>query len=289
MAALLRDLMPERIVTPARVRRRGHDDGLTRARGWLASEGDTVVGWAEARLRWGGSQTHRGSFWIGVRPEQRGRGIGTALYERTQRHLDALGALVERSHATSDEGRQFLERRGFRPGLTTTFSSLDPEAVEQPERPAPPGFTLGTVTELADRPRDLFTLYAATERDLPGEHGMTEDEYDEWLEETLHHPDLARDGSFVVLDAAARPVALAWLIADLEQGRAENEMTGTLRELRGRGLARAAKLATIRWAAANGITTILTSNHDENAPMLGLNRSLGYRPLVTSVDFNRER
>ncbi len=62
-----------------------------------------------------------------------------------------------------------------------------------------------------------------------------------------------------------------------ELAAATNEMTGTLADYRGRGLARLAKIATIRWAAEHGIREIATENDAENAAMWGLNQSLGYR------------
>ena len=52
-------------------------------------------------------------------------------------------------------------------------------------------------------------------------------------------------------------------------------MTGTLPEFRRRGLARLAKLATIRWAAENGVEWMLTANAEANTGMRALNESLG--------------
>jgi RimJ/RimL family protein N-acetyltransferase len=64
--------------------------------------------------------------------------------------------------------------------------------------------------------------------------------------------------------------------------------TGTLREYRGRGLALAVKLATTRWAAEHGITQISTDNDETNAPMLAINRRLGYKPVGRRVEYLRE-
>ena len=55
-------------------------------------------------------------------------------------------------------------------------------------------------------------------------------------------------------------------------------MTGTLPEFRRRGLARLAKLATIRWAAENGVEWMLTANAEANTGMRALNESLGTGP-----------
>jgi RimJ/RimL family protein N-acetyltransferase len=65
-------------------------------------------------------------------------------------------------------------------------------------------------------------------------------------------------------------------------------MTGTLPQYRRRGLARLAKLGTIRWAAAGGADWILTGNDEENPAMRALNESLGYRPAGTQTLYVRE-
>jgi RimJ/RimL family protein N-acetyltransferase len=63
--------------------------------------------------------------------------------------------------------------------------------------------------------------------------------------------------------------------------------TGTLRAYRGRGLALAVKLASIRWAREHGITSMSTHNDETNAAMLAINRRLGYRPAGRRVEWIR--
>ena len=65
--------------------------------------------------------------------------------------------------------------------------------------------------------------------------------------------------------------------------------TGTSRQHRGRGLARAVKLASTRWAAENGITQIVTTNDETNGSMLAVNRRLGYVPAGRRVEYLVER
>ena len=55
-----------------------------------------------------------------------------------------------------------------------------------------------------------------------------------------------------------------------------------------RGLAFAVKAACLRWAAANGITVVATTNDERNEPMLAVNRKLGYRPVGRMVEYLRE-
>ena len=73
-----------------------------------------------------------------------------------------------------------------------------------------------------------------------------------------------------------------------EFGRATNAFTATLPQFRGRGLALAAKIAAMRWAAANGITRVSTVNDDTNVPMLAINARLGYEPLGRLVTMRRD-
>ena len=113
---------------------------------------------------------------------------------------------------------------------------------------------------------------------MPFEVPLGDFPFDEWEREYWSHPDHTLEGSFAVA-LAGRPVAISMLFTRRATGRASNEMTGTLREFRGQGLARLAKLASLRWAAASGITQVVTENDETNAPMLAINERLGYRPF----------
>ena len=93
----------------------------------------------------------------------------------------------------------------------------------------------------------------------------------------LAHPLFAPEGSFVALvDGDAAAVSLC--IADPESGRGDEHVHRHAPHYRGRGLALAVKLASIHWAAANGVTLLVTTNDATNAPMLAINRRLGYEP-----------
>jgi GNAT superfamily N-acetyltransferase len=51
-----------------------------------------------------------------------------------------------------------------------------------------------------------------------------------------------------------------------------------MRDFRGHGLAQALKLQTILLAKKEGMRYIRTNNDSNNAPMLAINRKLGYQP-----------
>jgi GNAT superfamily N-acetyltransferase len=260
---------------------------------WVAGEGSEIVGWAQAEFRWEVSEPGVGELWAAVARDRRRRGIGSLLFDTGWDHLADIGARVVQTWSEADDGKRFLRRRDFREVRQERISAVDPRTVdtsrlaELEATKRDEGFRLAPLREVYDRPGELFAVYMAGEADMPGVFAEDNIAFEEWERDTLAMPSLDPDGSFVVLEGD-RPVSIALLEVDREGKRATNEMTATLPDFRRRGLARLAKLASIRWAADFGISSILTSNDRENPPMLALNDDLGYRPTVTRCIFLRE-
>ena len=84
-----------------------------------------------------------------------------------------------------------------------------------------------------------------------------------------------------------RLAALTMLRVDRPSGRAQNNLTATRREYRGRGLARLLKSHSLHRAAEAGATRAITDNDETNAPMLAVNTALGYRPFARRVEWER--
>ena len=143
------------------------------------------------------------------------------------------------------------------------------------------------LASVADRAEALYALDAGATADVPGTYAEDDVRLDDWLAETLGHPQLTREGSFVVL-AGDEPVAHALLHVDPDAMTAANEMTGTRRDHRRKGLARLAKLATIAWAREQGYPAIVTGCDQDNAGMLRLNKGLGYRTVGIETEYLRE-
>ena len=256
------------------------------ARSWVAAPRDDVIGWARAQLRWSTSVDGVGEIWVFVHPARRREGLGARLYEAAAAHLDSIGGRVLESWSFADDGHRFLLARGFRAERTERVLRLDlgsaDTSVLEPlrARKEAEGYRLVPLAEVADRARDLHALDAAATADVPQIHTEDDVRFEDWVEEVLGAPQLSREGSFVVL-AGEHPVAFAFIEVDPPARLAANEMTGTHIEHRRRGLARLAKLATIAWAREQGLEAILTGSDSTNVGMLGLNFSLGYRPVAT--------
>lgn len=280
VADLLRDALETPwVVTPADVLHWEREPPRARRASWVATNGSDIVGLATAQLRWEVSEQGVGEAWVAVARGGRSRGLGASLFDTADRHLSAIGATKVQSWAEEEEGKRFLAARAFREVRQERISSLDPRHVDGTDRPVPEGFRVVPLRDVMDRPRELYDVYMAGEADAPDIFEVDNISFEEWLTETLEMPSLDSDGSFVVV-RGERPVAIALLEVDREHKRAANEMTATLPEFRRRGLARLAKLASLRWAAELGVTSVLTSNDRENPGMLALNDELGYRPLV---------
>jgi GNAT superfamily N-acetyltransferase len=239
-----------------------------------AVDGDVVVGWASVGLKTLEGSMDDARLWVGVSPAYRGRGIGAELAARVEDHAAAAGAKTLSTLVDDDEaGMRFAGRRGYRESGGGIVSVVEPRPVSVPARP---GLEIATLAELRGAERELYRIWGEAGAFPPS--AAAQPSFEEWRRMVLENPVLEPEGSFNVV-ADGRPVALAWLLLDRERRRAEHEWTATLPELRGRGLARLAKLHVIRWAAENGVPEILTESDEGNVAMLELNGSLGYRRL----------
>jgi GNAT superfamily N-acetyltransferase len=257
-----------------------------RYRSWTAEADGDVVGRAEAGLNWWGGEEGSAFAFVLVREARRRRGLGRRLADTAEEYAESLGRpRVLVNFLESERGVRFAESRGYAPLRAETLSAVDPRRVDTSALDRPPdGISVVVATEVP--PEELWRLDAETTPDVPSSDQLTDIPFEEWMT-FWDSPRMAKEGSFAVLDDG-RLVACALLNADLESGRGMNNFTCTLSSHRGRGLATLAKLASIRWAAEQGIVSIATTNDERNAPMLAINARLGYEPVGRMVEYGRE-
>jgi len=248
---------------------------------WAAELAGKLVGWATAAIEYQSSE-RPGFLQVSVVQASRNAGVATALLERCEAHLAGLGVPTVLSSTTSEEAsRSFATARGFRHTNTNRISGVDPRAIEPPS--VPPGVDLRPLADLD--PRKVYELDAEAMSDVPGEVAMDTVSFEQWLEDYWRHPDMDLDASVaVVIDD--RPVAFSHLRIG-PGGRAVTDMTGTLRDYRGRGFALLAKRATLVNAARRGVELVFTENDETNAPMLRVNEKLGYQPIGSTLSWSR--
>jgi GNAT superfamily N-acetyltransferase len=284
LVALIRDAVPTAAVNRAAVVSRISAVPERAGLRVLVAEVDGVaIGRADAFMNFFSKGSRSCFVGVGVRSDHRRRGIASQLYELALDHAAELGAegLITNFYE-NPAGVAFALAHGWREVRAEKESILDPRTVTEP---VPADVDLRPVSDVD--PRLVWRVDAETSIDVPQTETVDDIPYDEWESHVLRYPMFEPDGSFVALvDGVVAAVSL--LVADRETGRATNIFTGTLREYRGRGLARAVKLATTNWAAANGITQIATTNDETNAAMLAVNRRLGYKPGGRRVEYVRE-
>lgn len=236
-----------------------------------------------------------------VDPGQRRHGIGTTLYRTLERRARDIGAdeLVTEAQAGDAGAPVFLTRCGFaeyhrRIESRLRLTEVDPAAVARgidaaTDRFFPTGVRIATYRQLAlavpDAARRLYALEALLWPDVPFGLAGSVPTFEQYQATELDHPDFLPAATLVALDG----VAWVGLCALLDgPGFLLNSMTGVARAWRGRGLARWLKLHSIRWALERGSPEIRTFNDAVNAPILALNRSLGFRAASTELRYRKD-
>jgi GNAT superfamily N-acetyltransferase len=214
-----------------------------------------------------------------VDAELRGRGHGRAMAAAVEALIAERVPVPEtmdvRVADDDPDSRAWAERRGFRPHNHSIRSRLDLAAFDGPEhRSAVERMeAAGVRLETPDDWERLYDLYAALLRDAPD--GL-EPPSREWFHRLRQeHPDALH---LVAVDAAGTWVGLA-IVSMAADGGAWNDFTGVAPERRGHGIARALKVRMREELAARGCRWVETTNNALNAPMLAVNRALGYRPV----------
>jgi GNAT superfamily N-acetyltransferase len=221
-----------------------------------------------------------------VRPDHRRRGIGAALAALAEEHLAEIGSRRMHGWSRGDEGSAaFARSRGFAQTSSHDILAVDPREVEPPDPPH--GVELLPFTAFEDDPAPIHHVDSVSVLDEPGEVTFDHLPFDRWLEDFWSHPLLDHDASCVAtVDGVA--AAATFLQTDRKGSSGSNNGTGTLPEFRNRGLATLAKRASLTRAAELGITRVYTGNDVTNAPMLAINRRLGYTPCATMLDWAKD-
>ncbi|MDX6484885.1 MAG: hypothetical protein QOF43_38 [Gaiellaceae bacterium] len=279
---LIRETQPTAVINVASyVHRLRTIPERARLRQWVTEVDGRGVARADSSLTLFAEASGIGQFQLAVRGDQRQRGLGSELYDLALEYAQTLGVdrLLANFHE-NDAGVAFAKARGFVQVRAETESALNPSDV-----------TVGPVGDVraisSIDPRLAYVIDMEATNDMPSTEPFDGMSYEEWEEHVLRHPLFTAEGSFVAFDGSDA-AALSLLVVDHDTGRAANMFTGTRAAYRGRGHALAAKLASIDWAAANGVTTMVTYNDATNAPMLAVNRRLGYLVGGRRVEYLKE-
>ncbi|MGH7763398.1 MAG: GNAT family N-acetyltransferase [Candidatus Dormibacteraceae bacterium] len=120
----------------------------------------------------------------------------------------------------------------------------------------------------------LHELDRRTEPDAPHTAPLIEEPLEDF-KRRVSAPDRRADRIWIALHAE-RAVAMSFLRFPPVRGSVFTAYTCSDPDYRGRGIARAVKLQSLAQAAELGVRVVHTDNDSENAPMLHINKTLGY-------------
>jgi GNAT superfamily N-acetyltransferase len=231
-----------------------------------------------------------GHFWARVIVDSalRRRGLGELLYQHALDFLRTQPAthLISVIRDACSEGLTFAQHRGFTVQRHLSVSRLylaefDPAPfagiVEVAKAAGIGFFTLADVEMTLENQRKLYELYRACDADNPSNVGWDFPDFPTFCHSIFDSPHYLPGAHLVAADGE-HWIGLAWLDHDAEQRAMHNGFTGVLHAYRGRHLALALKLLSISVAGRYNVDYLYTINNSINAPMLAINRRLGYRP-----------
>jgi GNAT superfamily N-acetyltransferase len=269
---------------------------------WVLRHGRGIM--AQASLYWEERETNRRlvNAFVSVEPHLRRRGIGMRLLAlavaRSRKALRPL--LLAYSSGRVPAGAEFLRRFGFKQGLKTHLNQLVIDRLDRALlarwRAAGPQIAADYVVEVWDGP--VPEQWLVPFADLLNVMN-TEPRGELQIEDTTATPKMIReDERFFFANGSRRLIAcvrhrasgalvgfteLAW-----NPKRAKivwQHGTGVVEAHRNRGLGRWLKAANMETMLAMNPSArfVRTGNADSNAPMLAINRQMGFAPFIAEI------
>jgi len=245
-----------------------------------------MVGFSDA-ASWPWEPPHQ--FWIStvVAPGHRRQGLGPRLAEAALAFAKEQGAtrLVAEVRDNAVEGLRFAERYGFRKDRHIFESRLylidfdEQRFAGTVARMETEGIRFLSLADLGDTDearRRMYDINATFARDVPERDG--EFMPFEQFQKTVCSASWYRPDGEIVAAVGDTWVGMAAVGYFANTNSMYNMFTGVDPAWRGRGIAHALKLLAIACARRYGADYISTNNDSENAPMLAINRTLGYQP-----------
>ena len=267
----------------------------------VALDSGRVVGFGQVNhMRWAFVPT-KYRVDITVLPDLRGRGHGTALYD------DLAAAVIERggraiasaAKESMTDGVRFLTKRGYREVKRDWESRLFVSGFDfgrfatADDRVAKQGTRIATLADEMQQDtgalQKAFELIEDCRMDIPSVDPPTRHTFDEFRREDIDSPNALPDAFYLAIDKDGRYLGVSNLFRSLDdptfiwQG-----ITGVRRDARGKGIAMALKLRTVRYAIDNGIEHIKTWNDVHNRPMLSINEAMGFTKQPAWISYEKD-
>jgi GNAT superfamily N-acetyltransferase len=275
-------------------------DPKFKTRRWVAIEQEQIVGAGNFTQSSWFAHPQKFILWVGVHPEHRKNGIGSALFGTVMQGLEPFDPLALRTRASADRppSIRFLEKRGFREVIRDIPSELDVKAFDLTrftgleDRFRDFGIEIKTISELEvdpERNRKLYDLDWELSMSVPGDlaAGMGRRGLDKYVEYAISGPSALPDGFFVAVKGEEY-IGLSHVLESEKGVILYQGLTGVQPQYRRHKIGLAMKIRCIAYARANGYTTIKAENDAKNLPMLAMNERLGYVRKPDVITFEKQ-
>lgn len=252
----------------------------------LVDSADVVVGYSSVhQSQW--SENGRFHLWVCVAPTYRKNGLGAKLYDEAFQFVQGQSAALLDTEVREDnpESLQFAEKRSFVFDRHLFESTINLETFDRLKFKElwqvldPSSMRISTLAMEGDDEesrRKLHAVNKATALADPASQGTFPDfdSFDKmWNTASWFVP----EGQFIAIDGDEY-VGLSAVGYFKDSNSMYNMMTGVDERYRGQKIAQVLKLHSIQFAKEFGADFIRTNNDSLNAPMLAINRKLGYEP-----------
>lgn len=260
--------------------------GKFRQRLVAVNEQDEVVGYAAA-VHYPSQATGLFHLIVVVAPAHQRQGIGTRLYERLLEFTQGYEATVLATEimekfphalAAAEKVGFHVYRHALNATLDLTSFDERPFAglLEEVEAQGIRLFSFADVGNTPENQQKLYEINRIAAIDDPASLSRTFPAYDVWLRMIPNSSGFEPAGQLLAADGD-KFVGLSGISYDEDEGVARTLLSGIHPDYRGRKLVQALKLLAIRYAQACGAKQILTETDERNAPMMAVNRKLGFQ------------
>lgn len=239
-------------------------------------------------------------FEIAVTRCRRRQGLGAMLYGHVltfaaERGLRRLVTWVT-ERCPIEAARDFLSVRGFieldrEYPSSLDMKSFDPahfaDALHRAEAQGVRLLSYADVPDTDTNRRRLYDLSLPIEQDMPTHDDVPFEAppFEAWLRH-FDHPEYD-PRALILAEMDGEWIGLSLVGFREETGIGSTWTTGVLRPYRGRGIAFALKVRCLTAAKQRGCPVVTTDNHKDNAPMLAINRKLGFVPDPPRVSYQK--
>ena len=191
--------------------------------------------------------------------------------------LERMGYSEERRMRISE-----LDLVARRDHIMETVAACREEMEEQ-------GVQLHTLSDDPDPDKfvKLFHMMTESERDIPRTVPWRELGFEEWMRHWFDNPIIRADRCWIAREGD-EIVGTSVLDCPVERGVPWTEYTGTLRSVRGRGIAKALKYESMAQAVDSGYRRVRTNNDADNPPILSINARMGYHLISPVIELHRD-